>query len=195
MNSINNYSLDNLTGKFLIASPHCFFSDIFNKSLIYITSHNAEEGAVGLIINRLVNKVPFHSVMTMLKNESINLDSSSLSVFMGGPVEPERGFILHTAEYNKNLLLHCPNNLAVSSNLEILKAISDGSGPEKSLFVLGYTGWEKGQLDQEMFNNMWIVADYDSDIMFLADHEKKWQSALKNIGVDNSLFAAGAGHC
>ncbi len=194
MSTMNNYSLDNLTGKFLIASPHCFFSDVFNKSLIYITSHNAEEGAVGLIINRLASKTPFQSVMTMLKNESINVNSS-MPIFMGGPVEPERGFILHTAEYNKNLLFGCPDNLAVSSNIEILKDIAGGQGPKSSLFVLGYTGWEKGQLDQEISNNMWIIADYDPDVMFLPDHEAKWGYALQNIGVNNSLFTGGVGHC
>lgn len=191
---MNNYSLDNLTGKFLIASPHCFSNDVFNESLIYITSHNVEEGAVGLIINRLVSKAPFQSVMTMLKNESINVNSS-LPIFMGGPVEPERGFILHTAEYNKNLLLSCPNNLAVSSNIEILKDIAGGYGPKSSLFVLGYTGWEKGQLNQEIRSNMWLIADYDPEVMFLPNHEEKWSYALKSIGVNNSLFIGGAGHC
>lgn len=194
MNMKNNYSLDNLTGKLLIASPHYFFSDVFKKSVIYITCHD-DKGAIGLIINRLVNHIPFDDVMKMVQKDSPSLSDGRLPIYLGGPVDPERGFILHSADYNKNLLLECPNNLAVSSNIEILKDIAKGAGPENSLFVLGYTGWGENQLHQEMSQNMWIVSDYHEDILFKSEDDSKWNAALKHIGVDNRVFSGGVGFC
>jgi putative transcriptional regulator len=190
----NKNSFENISGKFLIASPHFSFNAPFDKSLIYVASHG-EEGSVGLIVNRLVSHMPFEAVLKVLKDESVP-PISSLPIYVGGPVEPERGFILHSDEYTKNLLLKfSDNNLAVSSNVEILKDIAHGAGPESSLFVLGYTAWGPSLLEQEMANNMWLISDYDKTLMFSANDDKKWDRALAHIGIDNSLFYGAPGHC
>ncbi len=187
-------SFENISGKFLIASPYFSFNPPFDKSLIYVASHT-EEGSVGLIVNRLASHMPFDTVLKMLKDESV-APTSSLPIYVGGPVEPERGFILHSDEYTKNLLLKfSDNHLAVSSNIEILKDIVHGAGPKSSLFVLGYTAWGPSLLEQEMANNMWLVADYDKNLMFSANDGKKWDRALAHIGIDDSLFYATPGHC
>lgn len=188
-----NHNFENLSGKFLIASPYFFFSEVYNKSIIYVASHN-EEGAVGLMINRLVNRLPFNSVLKLLNDEG-NVGDLILPVYVGGPVEPERGFILHTAEYQENLLLKFPDNLAVSSNIKILKDIAHGTGPRDSMFVLGYTGWGAGQLEQEMEKNMWLVSECDKELLFSKSDETKWDAALANLGIDDSLFVPTAGNC
>lgn len=188
-----NHNFENLSGKFLIASPYFSFSDVYNKTIIYVASHDAK-GSVGLIVNRLASRLPFNSVLKLLNDDS-NVGDLILPVYLGGPVEPERGFILHTAEYDENLLLKFPDNLAVSSNMKILKDIAHGSGPCDSLFVLGYTGWDAGQLEQEMEKNMWLVSDCNKELLFSKSEEDKWDIALANIGIDNALFAPVAGHC
>jgi len=195
MHPENNSNFENISGKFLIASPYFAFNPPFNKSLIYVASHT-KEGSVGLIVNNLVNRMPFDSVLKMLKEDNSNAGDSALPIYVGGPVEPERGFILHTDEYDRNLLLRLSDNhLAVSSNVEILRDIAHGAGPKNSLFVLGYTSWGPGLLEKEMSNNMWLVSDYDKSLMFSPNDDKKWNEALAHIGIDNSLFYATPGYC
>ncbi len=189
----NGSSLEDLTGKFLIASPYSFGSDVFNKSLIYVVSHS-EKGAMGMIVNHMVNRVPANSLLKLFKDET-NVSELVLPIYLGGPVEPERGFILHSCEYDKNLLLKVESDLAVSSNIEILKDIALGAGPKRSLFVLGYTGWDAGQLEREIQNNMWIVSDSSKDLIFSETTEDKWSAALYKMGIDNTNFAPHAGHC
>lgn len=189
-----HYNLDNLTGKLLVASPNYFFSDIFKQSVIYITS-SSREGSIGLIVNRPINHISYNSMMKMIKNNEAKTGEGSLDIYLGGPTEPERGFILHSAEYDKNILLTCPNNLAVSSNIEILQDIAIGSGPERSIFALGYTNWEEGQLELEMNENMWVVSEFDENILFNEKNETKWESLLKQAGVESSLYASRAGYC
>lgn len=185
---------DRFAGKFLIANPYSSLGDVFHKSLIYVASHT-DQGAIGIIVNRLVNKLHFKAVMKLLNDDGDNVGDISMPIYLGGPVEPERGFILHTAEYDRNLLLRLSDNLAVSSNIEILKDISNGMGPQNSLFVLGYTGWEAGQLEEEMNSNMWLVSECDKNLIFSQDNENKWDVALKSIGVHNAMITPGVGHC
>jgi putative transcriptional regulator len=190
--SEKNTNFESLAGKFLIASPHSASNDVFNKSLVYIASHTAQ-GAMGLIVNHLVNKLPATSVLKLFKDEN-NTSELVMPVYLGGPVEPERGFILHTAEYTKNLLLKAESGLAISSNIEILRDIAEGTGPKNSLFVLGYTGWTAGQLESELRKNMWIVSDSSNELIF-SDNEDKWTAALSKLGIDNSTFSPYIGHC
>ncbi len=196
MISSKDRNLEELTGKFLISSPYSFSSDVFNKSLIYLISHS-EKGAMGLIINHLVNKLPANSLLKLFKDDAFKSSELVLPVYLGGPVEQERGFVLHTGEYNKNLLLRVgkEEELAISSNIEILRDIASGSGPERSLFVLGYTGWDPGQLEDEIENNMWIVSDSSKDLIFNESSENKWGAALYKLGIDDTSYAPHVGNC
>jgi putative transcriptional regulator len=187
-------NFEDLTGKLLIASPYSMLNEVFNKSIIYVVSHNSS-GALGIIVNRLVNKVNYQTTIRMFKDENDGSAEIVMPVHIGGPVEPERGFILHTAEYDKNLLLKFPDNLAISSNVEIIKDIAKGSGPANSIFVLGYTGWFTGQLEEEMKNNLWLVSECDQQILFSKESDKKWYAALDRMGISDSLFAPEIGHC
>jgi putative transcriptional regulator len=196
MISSKDKNLEELTGKFLISSPYSFASDVFNKSLIYVISHS-EKGAMGLIINHLVNKLPANSLLKLFKDDTFRSSELVLPVYLGGPVEQERGFVLHSGEYNKNLLLRVGEGegLAISSNIEILRDIASGSGPRHSLFVLGYTGWESGQLEEEIENNMWIVSDSSKDLIFNENSEDKWEAALYKLGIDDTSFSPRVGNC
>ncbi len=184
----------NLTGKVLIATPFKMKDNVFYKSLIYVVKH-AKEGSVGLILNHPVNNPPANVIfkeMSKSNNNHFNFD-----VHLGGPVDLERGFFLHTGDYDENLLFEpSGNNLAISSNDKILQDITDGVGPQKNLFIIGYTGWEANQLELELQNNLWLITEPDHDLIFLKDHSKKWGRALSKIGITETDFITAAlGNC
>lgn len=180
----------NLTGKILIASPYTMEGNVFHQSLIYVVHHNAE-GAVGFIFNRLVNNAPASNLFKQL-DPDIDISMLNLEIHIGGPVELERGFFLHSADYDKNLLFKAEgSNIAVSSNLEILKDITGGKGPASNMFVIGYTGWSSGQMELEMQNNLWIVLEPDNELIFGIDNSNKWIKALARLGIDSTDFIPG----
>ena len=176
----------NLTGKILIASPFAMEGNVFHKSLIYVVKHT-DEGSVGLIFNHTVKNAPANSLFK--KIDSNIKDDIRLDIHLGGPVEVERGFFLHTGEYNKNLLFNTEaSNLAVSSNSQILQDISNGAGPENSLFIIGYTGWSAWQLEFELEHNLWLISEPDHDLIFLEDSKQKWSKALGSLGISTNDF-------
>lgn len=189
-----NKTFSNLSGKILIASPYSSMGEMFNKSLIYILSHT-KNGSIGLIINHLVNCMPLKSLFKIMNKDYAVVDDFALPIFLGGPTEIERGFFLHSGDYDKNLLFKFDSNLAVSSNGEILKDIAAGDGPKNSLFMIGYTIWEPEQIEYELEHNFWIASDCDLDLLFLEQPEQKWQTALKRIGIENLQFASIPGNC
>jgi len=188
--NVNNKIFDNLTNKTLIASPY-MLDELFDKSLIYMLSHTAE-GAMGLIFNHFVDHTAIKSFFNIV-DDKID-EHLTMPLYLGGPVEHQRGFFLHSDDYNKNLLLKCPNNLALSSNPEISYDIAHGNGPKNSLFIIGYTVWKSGQLEEEIKNNFWIVTDSDQEFIF-SEHpesneypDNKWRQALENFGIKKSHF-------
>lgn len=184
----------NLTGKILIASPYAMEGNVFCKSLIYVV-HHTPNGSVGLIFNHLIKNTPASSLFKKMKMDS-DINNLNLEIYLGGPVEMERGFFLHSSEYEKNLLFKpAAGDLAVSSNLEILQDIAGGSGPRKNMFIVGYTGWEAGQMEFELENNLWIVAEPDQDLIFSGNSEGKWSIALNKIGVNKNDFIPQMGNC
>jgi len=180
-------NFSNLTGKILIATPFAMEGNIFHKSLIYVVKHT-EEGSIGFIFNHPIKNAPADNMFKKI-DDSINISDMNLEINIGGPVEVERGFFLHSAEYNKNLLFSTPEcNLAISSNAEILRDISEGNGPERSMFTIGYTGWGPGQMEFELESNLWIIAEPDHDLIFSGDPTKKWSKALGMAGVAKGDF-------
>jgi putative transcriptional regulator len=177
----------NLTGKILIASPFAMQGNVFHKSLIYVIKHT-DEGSVGLIFNHPINNASDNSLFKKM-DPKINTDDLRLDIHLGGPVEVERGFFLHTGEYNKNILFDpSENNIAVSSNSQILQDIADGNGPHNSMFIIGYTGWSAGQLEFELENNLWLISEPNHDLIFLGKSEEKWSKALATLGISTSDF-------
>ena len=181
---------DILSNKFLISTPYINLNGIFHQSLIYVVIHNSK-GAVGLILNHLMHKVAPNDLFKIFhtNNEPGN-DQRNISVHLGGPMESERGLVLHSSDYDKNLLLKLNENMSISSNTEILKDIAAGKGPYRSLLAMGYTGWKQGQLEEELEKNFWIVSKADSNTIFNVSDDLKWQTALNLAGIKSaSMFS------
>lgn len=186
----NNKTFDNLSGKILISTPY-MLEGLFNKSLVYMLSHT-KEGAMGLIFNHLVNNIEVKSFFR-ISDDKISNDII-MPIYLGGPVEHDRGFFLHYDDYDENLLLKFQNHLAISSNTKISYDIACGDGPKDSLFIIGYTSWKAGQLEAEIKDNLWIVAEGDKEFIF-ADHpENKWYVALEKLGINQSHFTPKTGN-
>ncbi|HLF59334.1 MAG TPA: YqgE/AlgH family protein [Alphaproteobacteria bacterium] len=171
----------NLTGKLLVAAPSMDDPN-FAKSVIFMVEHN-EHGALGIVINRVLGAAPAAEV---LKGLGIQADGASgqIRVFLGGPVEPQVAFVLHSTDYSNPDTRNIADGVAVTGDAKILEAISRGEGPHKSLLALGYAGWGPGQLESEMARDSWYVAPADPNIVFGDDITATWKRALATSGVD-----------
>jgi len=176
----------------LIAMPQ-MLDPRFARSVVYVCAHSENEGAMGLVVNKLFEALTMDELFTHLKLDPGPLGRSR-PVCFGGPVEPGRGFVLHTADYREEATLVVTDGLAVTATLDILRAIGRGDGPRHSLLALGYAGWAPGQLDAEMQANGWLSVGADAELIFASDFEAKWQRALGKLGVDLTLLSTEAGH-
>jgi putative transcriptional regulator len=180
-----------LTGMLLVAMPS-MPDPRFAHSVIYVCAHS-EEGAMGLVVNQVVQNITLPHVIGQLGIEGEMADQDT-RVHFGGPVETSRGFVLHSPDYVLESTLVIDDSFALTATVEVLKAIAAGEGPKRRVFALGYAGWAAGQLDREIQENGWLVVPADADIVFSIDNETKWQRALAKIGVDPSLLSSAAGH-
>jgi len=182
---------DNLTGHFLIAMPS-LNDGFFNQAVTYICEHD-ESGSFGLIINQETD-INLKQVIKEMKIESGSNYNENQSVFIGGPVDQGRGFILHRPTGNWSSSLAVKNDVALTTSKDILQAIANNEGPEDCIVALGYAGWAAGQLEQEMVNNTWLSCPANEQIIFNTPVEERWKAAAKLIGVDLSLLSHDAGH-
>jgi len=165
----------------------------FARSVIYLCAHSEDAGAMGLVINKLLNSLTMGELFAQLDISPSRIVDSR-PVHFGGPVEAGRGFVLHTSDYSEDATLVVDGNIAVTATLEILRAIAKGQGPRHSLFALGYAGWAPGQLDAEIQANGWLSVAADDDIVFDPDQDGKWRRALAKLGIDLSMLSTDAGH-
>jgi putative transcriptional regulator len=180
-----------LTGHLLVAMPQMADSR-FARSVVYLCAHSAE-GAMGLVVNRLIDSLSFDSLLDQLGLEA-DAGAIDLPVHFGGPVESSRGFVLHSADYVQDSTLVIDDDIALTATIDVLKAIAKGDGPRQCVLALGYAGWAAGQLDAEIQKNGWLIAPPDEHIVFELDDAQKWTGALNKIGVDPSLLSSKAGH-
>lgn len=186
-----------LTGQFLIAMPG-MQDDRFRRSVIYICAHS-EEGAMGFIINQ-VKEMQFPGLLVELgiveENEAIHLpeDAQQLVVRDGGPVDPRRGFVLHSGEYEADATMPVSQGVSLTATLDVLRAISRGKGPRRALMTLGYSGWAAGQLEAEIAGNGWLTCEASADILFDRDIAHKYEKLLVGMGIDPLRLATTAGH-
>ena len=148
---------------------------------------------MGLVVNKLLQALTMDELFTHLKLEPARQNQAS-PVYFGGPVEPGRGFVLHTAEYKEEATLAVSGDFAVTATLDILRAIGRGEGPRRSILALGYAGWAPGQLDAEIQANGWLSVEADAELVFDDDIDGKWQRALGKLGVDLTMLSTDAGH-
>ena len=180
----------NLTDHFLIAMP-AMDDPFFSKSLIYIAEHNTQ-GALGVIINRPLDmNLAALLEKTDLPTEAANL--AKIPVFFGGPVQTDRGFVLHPSGPTFQATVEL-GGLALSTSQDVLFAIADGVGPEQSVITLGYAGWEAGQLEAELASNAWLTCPFDADILFNTPSELRLEAAAAKLRVNLSLLTSQAGH-
>ncbi len=177
-----------LTHHFLIATP-ALKDPNFSKAVIYIYEHGPD-GAMGLVINKPL-QINLGSIMAHLDIEMPDESISTLPVFMGGPVGQEHGFIIH----HRNIEATDDNEeLLISASKETLKLIAQGLGPKEFIVVLGYAGWESGQLEFEINRNDWLIAPYAPGILFSTPVERRWKAAAKLLGIDINLLSDQIGH-
>jgi putative transcriptional regulator len=183
--------LASLNNHFLIAMP-ALNDPNFHRTATLICEHN-EDGALGIIINRPLGI----SLGDILEHMDIRTNSEAIAaqpVFMGGPVQGDRGFVLHEPLGNWDATLKVTENSGVTSSRDILEAIARGEGPDKSFITLGYAGWGPGQLEEEMAANAWLSGPASSRIVFDVPYEQRWEAAAALIGIDLKLLSGEAGH-
>jgi putative transcriptional regulator len=188
-----------LDGQMLIAMP-AMLDDRFARSLIYVCAHSAE-GAMGIVVNHPAPNVNFSDLLVKLDvipaADVIRLPSRAgvVKVMRGGPVETERGFVLHSADFFiENSTLPIDDGICLTATLDILKAIARGDGPASAILALGYAGWAPGQLETEIQGNGWLHCAPDADLIFGTDIGGKYDKALKKIGIDLGMLSSEAGH-
>ena len=164
----------------------------FNKVLVYVCEHNTR-GAVGLIIN-CPTDYQLEFIFEQLNIESDTQKISEQMIYFGGPVQQDRGFVLHRPfkGFKANLALN--SEICVSTSKEILKCIAKGEGPDDSLVTLGYAGWAADQLEEEIRDNLWLTCDVDENILYNVPVEKRWQAAIDSLGFDVSKLITVAGN-
>ena len=187
-----------LDGQVLVAMP-TIRDDRFSRTVIYMCAHSSE-GAMGIVINKPAPHIKFGDLLVQLDvipQQPIELPmrAETVRVLKGGPVETQRGFVLHSADFFiKDSTLPIDDRICLTATLDILKAIARGQGPESAVLALGYAGWAPGQLESEIHANGWLNCAADPDLIFGNEPETKYESALRKIGIDPAQLSSDAGH-
>lgn len=185
----------NLTNQFLIAMPGNA-GDTFAGTVIYLCEHT-DKGALGLVINKPID-IKLKNLFEKVELALDRVDLAESPVYYGGPVQTERGFVLHeqldddAARFNSSLRI--PGGLEMTTSKDVLEALANGAGPTKILVTLGYSGWGAGQLEEEMGRNTWINVEAEPEIIFNTPVEQRYDKALSLLGIDPAMLSADAGH-
>ncbi len=180
-----------LTDHFIIAMPG-LMDENFNQAVTYICEHD-ENGTFGIIINR-ESDISLDDVMQQMKIPYQSKNNDNAPVYSGGPVQTNRGFILHRPTGNWDSSLIVNDSVALTTSRDILEAIAGNTGPQDTIIALGYAGWGPGQLEQEMAANTWLSCPAEEQIIFDTPVEERWQAAARLIGIDLQLMSNDAGH-
>ena len=188
-----------LEGQVLVAMPG-MADQRFARSVIYLCAHS-REGAMGLIINQRAKRVKFADLLVQLEvideQEAIRLPkrADGMQVLKGGPVETQRGFVLHSSDYHvEDTTMPIDATVSLTATVDILRAIAKDAGPYQAVLALGYAGWAAGQLEKEIQQNGWLSCEADADLVFGADLESKYARAMRKIGIDPAMLVNDAGH-
>ena len=188
-----------LDGQMLIASPG-MQDERFSRSLIYMCAHSSE-GAMGIVVNQPGSahqlSRPAGEARRDPGGRKIQLPTRAgdVTVLKGGPVETERGFVLHSADFFiENSTLPIDEGICLTATLDILKAIARGAGPASAILALGYAGWSPGQLENEMQHNGWLHCSADPELIFGADIGAKYDRAMQKIGIRPGMLSSDVGH-
>lgn len=180
-----------LTNQLLIAMP-ALGDPNFHRTVTLICEHSAE-GALGIVINRPMD-VCLGEIFQQLELEEAASDVSSRHVLLGGPVQQERGFVLHRPVGDWESSVQISDQITVTTSRDILAAMARGEGPTESLVALGYAGWTAGQLEAEMHSNAWLSVPATDQIIFSTPYDERWHDAARIVGVDIEQLGHEAGH-
>jgi putative transcriptional regulator len=180
-----------LKNHFLIAMPSLADPNFF-QTVTYLCEHNSE-GAMGIVINRPLD-IRLGDILQHMDIEARDEASVDLPIFLGGPVQTDRGFVLHRPVGHWQGTLTVTERIGLTASRDVLEAIAQGAGPERSLIVLGYAGWGPGQLEQEMAANAWLSGPADTEILFELPPAKRWEAAARLLGIDIHRMSGEVGH-
>lgn len=184
-------SEQSLTGQLLIAMPG-MLDPRFQRAVIYMCAHS-EDGAMGLVVNKLFGTITFHDLLDQLDLQ-VPEPKANFPVHYGGPVESGRGFVLHSTDYLREGSLLVDEEVALTATIDILRAMAEDRGPKRCMLLLGYAGWGPGQLDNEIQSNGWLNVPCDEKLLFDHDLDTKWEKSIAKIGVSLSMLSSDAGH-
>jgi putative transcriptional regulator len=188
MDTITNTSL---TNTFLIAMPSLL--DLhFHRAVTFVCEHN-EDGAMGIIVNHPM-ELSVADLLTHMDIKTNNEILHNIPVLAGGPVQQERGFVIHRDRGDWQSTLTLENDINITTSKDILEAMANGKGPKEFLMILGYAGWGSGQLENEMASNSWLYGPADPCILFDIPFEDRWRAAAKLVGVDVNHLSGDIGH-
>ncbi len=185
---MNNNQLKN---QYLLATPS-IKDPLFASSLVYVCEHN-EEGCMGVVINHLSDQT-LQTLFQSLEIECPHPHIQQLPVFIGGPVNLQQGFVLHTAEAEWERTLKVSDEISLTSSKDILQDIAQDNGPAQFLVMLGFSGWSGGQLEEELQHNSWLTAPSSLEITFHPDIDHKWQMAFDTLGFDLDTLSPTTGN-
>lgn len=185
-----------LAGQFLIAMP-TLQGDTFERTVVYICEHSAQ-GALGLIVNRTAD-VKVSEILNKLSSEAEGIHYTASArpdqaVLLGGPVQVERGFVLHAPFQQYASTVRISERLGLTSSRDILEDWAQGQGPEHMLLALGYAGWSAGQLEEELARNAWLTVPADEHVLFETLPSEKYSQAMRLLGIDETMISHTAGH-
>ena len=180
-----------LTGQILVAMPQ-MQDPRFKEAVIFMCGHD-EQGAMGIVLNKLIEAVTLSDLLEQLEvNQTILTDD--LEVHYGGPVEIGRGFVLHSSDYLGENSVEITNDIALSASTAVLNDVVQGQGPDHLLLALGYAGWSNGQLEAEIMQNGWLTLPADASIIFDSAPETLWRRTLKKMGINPEQLFSHTGH-
>ena len=181
----------NLTNHFLIAMPN-MVDPYFARTLTYICEHN-DQGALGLVVNRPID-MTLKALFERLSLQMGDNRSADAPIYFGGPVQTDRGFVLHAPAGEWQATLRVKDLIGLTTSKDILEAVGRGEGPERILVTLGYAGWSPGQLEHELSQNAWLTVEARDGIIFDTPSEERLPAAMELLGVDYARLQDSAGH-
>ncbi len=181
-----------LTNQFLIALPGMGDGN-FSRTVTYICQHSEHEGAMGIVLNR-PSELQLCDVFNHMDIKQQDTSIAEQTVYIGGPVQEERGFVLHTPPANWDSSMPVSEQISITTSRDVLQAMAQGKGPEETFVALGYAGWGPGQLEQELQQDTWLSGPADPDIIFKLPADQRWEAAAAVLGVDLNLINTAAGH-
>ncbi len=191
--------MNTLKGQFLVATPD-MSDERFAETVIYLVAHG-EDGAMGLVINKPMPDMHMADILDEVEleenAETIRVPDTLLNqdVLKGGPVDSSRGFVLHTSDYFRDgNSFVVDDDICLTATLDVLRAMADGTGPNRSLLALGYCGWSAGQLEEELRQNGWLVTQPSDELLFSLPANKKYEAALAAIGVTRATLSPTSGN-